>query len=113
MLVDLFISAQGEKLSCLCGMLATEADLLTAVARSTVNQFFAALQDWVMRRAKLRAVATPGRLAPATVAPTADLPAGRGIAPQPSPRPQGQPGSGQGVDGERSVAFLFWTWLSI
>jgi TetR/AcrR family transcriptional regulator, transcriptional repressor for nem operon len=27
-LVDLFLGAQGEKLSCLCGMLATEAELL-------------------------------------------------------------------------------------
>lgn len=67
-LVDLFVGAQGEKLSCLCGMLATEADLLDPEVKTTVNQFFAALQDWVIRRAKLRAVATPGRLAPATFA---------------------------------------------
>jgi TetR/AcrR family transcriptional regulator, transcriptional repressor for nem operon len=67
-LVDLFVGAQGEKLSCLCGMLATEADLLDPAVRTTVNQFFAALQDWVIRRARLRAVAAPGRLAPATFA---------------------------------------------
>jgi TetR/AcrR family transcriptional regulator, transcriptional repressor for nem operon len=68
LLVDLFVGAQGEKLSCLCGMLATEADLLDPAVKTTVNQFFAALQEWVIRRARLRAVATPGGLAPATFA---------------------------------------------
>lgn len=67
-LVDLFVGAQGQKLSCLCGMLATEADLLDPAVKTTVNQFFTALQDWVVGRAKLRAVSTPGRLAPATFA---------------------------------------------
>ena len=45
-----------------------EADLLDPAVKTTVNQFFAALQDWVVQRAKLRAVAAPGRLAPATFA---------------------------------------------
>ena len=67
-LVGLFVGAQGEKLSCLCGMLATEADLLDPAVKTAVNQFFAALQDWVVRRANLRAVAAPGQLAPATFA---------------------------------------------
>jgi TetR/AcrR family transcriptional regulator, transcriptional repressor for nem operon len=67
-LVDLFVGAQGAKLSCLCGMLATEADLLDPAVRTTVNQFFAALQEWVIGRARLRTVAKPGRLAPATFA---------------------------------------------
>ena len=67
-LVDLFRDAQGEKLSCLCGMLATEADLLDPKVKSTVNQFFAAVQDWVIRQAKAHAVPTPGGLAPATFA---------------------------------------------
>ena len=67
-LVDLFIDAQGQKLSCLCGMLATEADLLDPQVRVTVNRFFAALQDWVVRRARSRHVAAPGGLAPAMFA---------------------------------------------
>jgi TetR/AcrR family transcriptional repressor of nem operon len=67
-LVDLFVGAQGEKLSCLCGMLATEADLLDPAVKTAVNQFFAALQEWVVQRARLRAVAAPARLAPATFA---------------------------------------------
>lgn len=67
-LVDLFLGAQGEKLSCLCGMLATEADLLDPAVKTTVNHFFAALQEWVVGRARLRAVAAPGRLSPATFA---------------------------------------------
>lgn len=67
-LVDLFLGAQGEKLSCLCGMLATEADLLEPTVKTTVNHFFAVLQEWVVRRARLRNVAAPGRLAPATFA---------------------------------------------
>jgi hypothetical protein len=33
-----------------------------------VNQFFAALQEWTIRQARLRAVHTPGGLAPATFA---------------------------------------------
>lgn len=67
-LVELFMGAQGEKLSCLCGMLATEADLLDGKVRAVVNQFFAALQDWIVRQAKLRGVSAPGGLAPATFA---------------------------------------------
>lgn len=67
-LVDLFVGAQGAKLSCLGGMLATEADLLDPEVKTAVNRFFAALQDWIVRRATLRAVATPARLAPATFA---------------------------------------------
>jgi TetR/AcrR family transcriptional regulator, transcriptional repressor for nem operon len=67
-LVDLFMGAQGEKLSCLCGMLATEADLLNANVKTAVNLFFAALQEWVVRQARLRGVTSPGGLAPATFA---------------------------------------------
>jgi TetR/AcrR family transcriptional repressor of nem operon len=67
-LVDLFIGAQGEELSCLCGMLATEADLLEPKVKSAVNQFFVALQAWVIRQARLRAVVRPAGLAPATFA---------------------------------------------
>lgn len=67
-LVDLFVGAQGENLSCLCGMLATEADLLEPEVKTAVNQFFAALQEWVVRQATLRGVPTPGGLAPATFA---------------------------------------------
>ena len=44
-LVDLFLGAQGENLSCLCGMLATEAELLDPRVTSAVNEFFA--QEWV------------------------------------------------------------------
>jgi TetR/AcrR family transcriptional regulator, transcriptional repressor for nem operon len=67
-LVDLFMGAQGEKLSCLCGMLATEAELLDSGVKTAVNQFFVALQDWVIRRAKQRSVSAPGGLAPAIFA---------------------------------------------
>jgi TetR/AcrR family transcriptional regulator, transcriptional repressor for nem operon len=63
-LVDLFAGAQGESLSCLCGMLATEADLLDDGVKAAVNQFFAALQAWVVRQAKRRGVAAPGGLSP-------------------------------------------------
>ena len=67
-LVDLFAGAYGENLSCLCGMLATEADLLEPPVKASVNQFFAALQAWVLRQVKKRGVVTPGNLAPATFA---------------------------------------------
>jgi TetR/AcrR family transcriptional repressor of nem operon len=67
-LVDLFVGAQGEKLSCLCGMLATEAELLDPKVRSAVNQFFARLQDWVVRRSKLWDAPRPGGLTPAKFA---------------------------------------------
>ena len=67
-LVDLFAGAQDENLACLCGMLATEVDLLEPKVRSTVNQFFAALQDWVVRQARRRGVSTPGDLSPAAFA---------------------------------------------
>jgi TetR/AcrR family transcriptional repressor of nem operon len=63
-LVDLFVGAQGERRSCLCGMLATEAELLEPRVRSSVNQFFARLQDWVVQRAELWDVPTPGGLTP-------------------------------------------------
>ncbi len=39
-LVDLFVGAQGQELSCLCGMLATEADLLDPAVKTAVNGFF-------------------------------------------------------------------------
>jgi TetR/AcrR family transcriptional regulator, transcriptional repressor for nem operon len=67
-LVDLFMGAQGANLSCLCGMLATEADLLEPDVKAAVNQFFAALQVWIVRQARQRAVAKPGGLPPATFA---------------------------------------------
>jgi TetR/AcrR family transcriptional repressor of nem operon len=67
-LVDLFVGAQEEKLCCLCGMLATEAELLDPKVTTAVNQFFAGLQDWVSGRSKLRAILKPGGLAPATFA---------------------------------------------
>lgn len=67
-LVDLFVGAQGEHLSCLCGMLATEAGLLDPTVRGTVNQFFASVQEWVIRRAKVRETPRPGGLAPARFA---------------------------------------------
>jgi TetR/AcrR family transcriptional repressor of nem operon len=67
-LVDLFMGAQGEKQSCLCGMLATEADLLDPQVKTAVNQFFAALQEWIIRQASLRGVQTPGDLAAPTFA---------------------------------------------
>lgn len=67
-MVDLFVGAQGQELSCLCGMLATEADLLEPAVKTTVNGFFAKLQAWVVDRAEARGVATPGGLPPATFA---------------------------------------------
>jgi TetR/AcrR family transcriptional repressor of nem operon len=67
-LVDLFLGAKGEKLSCLCGMLATEAELLDPKVRSAVNAFFAALQAWVAQRAKAWNVRRPGGMTPARFA---------------------------------------------
>jgi TetR/AcrR family transcriptional repressor of nem operon len=67
-LVDLFLGAQGEKLSCLCGMLATEAEVLDPKVRSAVNVFFAKLQEWVMQRAKAWNVRRPGGMMPARFA---------------------------------------------
>ena len=67
-LVDLFVGAQGEKLSCLCGMLATEVELLDPKVKSAVNHFFAELQDWVIRRSTLRDTTKPGGLTPAKFA---------------------------------------------
>jgi TetR/AcrR family transcriptional regulator, transcriptional repressor for nem operon len=67
-LVDLFMGAQRQKLSCLCGMLATEAELLDPAVNSAVNQFFAQVQDWVIRRAKAWDARTPGGLTPAKFA---------------------------------------------
>jgi TetR/AcrR family transcriptional repressor of nem operon len=67
-LVDLFLGAQGEQLSCLCGMLATEADVLDSGVRSTVNQFFASLQDWIIRRARVCGRPRPGGFTPAKFA---------------------------------------------
>jgi TetR/AcrR family transcriptional regulator, transcriptional repressor for nem operon len=67
-LVDLFLGAQGERLSCLCGMLATEAELLDPKVKSAVNQFFATLQDWVVQRARARDTRRPGGLTPARFA---------------------------------------------
>jgi TetR/AcrR family transcriptional repressor of nem operon len=67
-LVDLFAGAQGEKLSCLCGMLATEAELLELPVRAEVNRFFEQLQAWVVRRSAARHSARPGGLAPARFA---------------------------------------------
>jgi TetR/AcrR family transcriptional repressor of nem operon len=67
-LVDLFVGAQGQELSCLCGMLATEADLLDSAVKTAVNGFFAKLQAWVVDRAEARGVAAPGGLPPATFA---------------------------------------------
>ena len=67
-LVDLFLGAQGEQLSCLCGMLATEVALLDPKVRSAVNQFFSALQQWVVGRAELREASRPGGLTPARFA---------------------------------------------
>ena len=67
-LADLFVGAQGQELSCLCGMLATEADLLEPAVKTTVNGFFAKLQAWVIEQADARDVAAPGGLPPATFA---------------------------------------------
>src|SRR4029079_1177667 len=64
-LVDLFLGAQGENLSCVCGMLATEADVLDPKVKTAVNQFFVALQQWVVRRAESWNVSRPSGL-PAT-----------------------------------------------
>ena len=62
------IGAQGQELSCLCGMLATEADLLDSAVKTAVNGFFAKLQAWVVDRAEARGVAAPGGLPPAAFA---------------------------------------------
>ena len=43
-MVDLFADAQSQELSCLCGMLATEADLLEPPVKTAVNGFFSKLQ---------------------------------------------------------------------
>ena len=67
-MVDSFVGAQGEELSCLCGMLATEADLLDPAVKTAVNGFFAKLQAWVVDRAEARGVAAPGGLPPAAFA---------------------------------------------
>lgn len=67
-LVDLFVGAQGEKLSCLCGMLATEAELLDPKVTSAVNHFFAGLQDWIIGRSTLQDAPRPGGLTPAKFA---------------------------------------------
>ena len=67
-LVDLFAGAQGEKLSCLCGMLATEADVLDPAVRVAVNGFFEQLQAWVVRRAAARHETRPGGFTPAKFA---------------------------------------------
>ena len=64
-LVDLFV---GQELSCLCGMLATEADLLDPAVKTAVNGFFSKLQAWVVDQAEARGVAAPGGLPPATFA---------------------------------------------
>jgi TetR/AcrR family transcriptional regulator, transcriptional repressor for nem operon len=63
-LVNLFVGAQGEKLSCLCGMLATEAEVLDPKVRRAVNEFFVALQSWVVERARAREARRPGGLTP-------------------------------------------------
>lgn len=67
-LVDLFSAAEAEKLSCLCGMLATEADLLDAEVTAVVNEFFAALQTWIVEQARRRDVSTPAGLGRETFA---------------------------------------------
>jgi TetR/AcrR family transcriptional repressor of nem operon len=67
-LVDLFAGAQGEKLSCLCGMLATEAEMLDPPVRAAVNAFFEQLQAWIVARAAHRSEARPGGFAPARFA---------------------------------------------
>ena len=67
-LVELFVGAQRDRLSCLCGMLATEAELLDPEVRSAVNQFFAKLQDWVVQRARTWGMSRVGGLAPAKFA---------------------------------------------
>lgn len=67
-LVDFFVGAQGEKLSCLCGMLAAEAELLDPKVRSAVNEFFAQLQEWIVRRAKAWDTRRPAGMTPARFA---------------------------------------------
>jgi TetR/AcrR family transcriptional repressor of nem operon len=67
-LVDLFLAAQQQQLSCLCGMLATETELLDDDARAAVNQFFTSLQQWVVQRTTQRDVRKPGGLPPAAFA---------------------------------------------
>ena len=67
-LVDLFVDAQGERLSCLCGMLATEAEWLDPQVRAAVNRFFAKLQQWIVQRSKAWEIPRPGGLAPARFA---------------------------------------------
>jgi len=67
-LVDVFAAAQGQELSCLCGMLATEAELLDSAVTTAVNAFFSTLQRWVVDRASARGVEAPGGLPPATFA---------------------------------------------
>ena len=67
-LVDLFVAAERQQLSCLCGMLATETELLDANAQAAVNQFFASLQQWIVQRAALRDARKPGGLPPAAFA---------------------------------------------
>ena len=67
-LVDLFADAQRQELSCLCGMLATEAEVLDPKVRSAANQFFAKLQDWIVRRSQLWGTSRPGSLTPARFA---------------------------------------------
>jgi TetR/AcrR family transcriptional regulator, transcriptional repressor for nem operon len=61
-LVDLFSAAEDEQLSCLCGMLATEADRLDPQVRAVINEFFAALQLWVVEQARRHEVSAPGGL---------------------------------------------------
>jgi TetR/AcrR family transcriptional repressor of nem operon len=63
-LIDLFVAAQDSKLACLCGMLATETELLDPQVRSAVNRFFESLQAWIVRRAAARGVAKPAGLPP-------------------------------------------------
>ena len=97
-LVDLFVGAQGEKLSCPVRNAGNRGrppqprgeDHGQSVFCGVAGLGHAARQT--ARGCHTRAART------GNVRTTADLPAGRGIAPQPSPRPQGQPGSGQGVD---------------
>lgn len=67
-LVDLFADAQRHELSCLCGMLATEAEVLDRNVRSAANRFFAKLQDWIVRRCQLWGTSRPGGLMPARFA---------------------------------------------
>ena len=59
-LVELFEGAQKDGLSCLCGVMASEVALLEPSVRTTVNQFFATLQEWVQRQARARNADQPG-----------------------------------------------------